>query len=43
MRTLKAIAVLVFLGAAGLIGYAYLGDLTPDRTETRIPVEIDGS
>ena len=41
LRILKVLIVLVALGFAGLSGYAYLGDMTPDRTEMRTPVELD--
>ncbi|MDT9702918.1 hypothetical protein RMT89_45325, partial [Streptomyces sp. P17] len=26
---------------AGIAGYAYLGDMEPQRSETRVPVELD--
>lgn len=35
------VLVLIALGALGLLGYGYLGDLTPESTTTRIPVELD--
>lgn len=40
-RILKAVLVLAILGAIGLVGYAYLGDLTPVPQETRKPVELN--
>ena len=40
-RILKAVAVLAVLGAIGLIGFAYLGDLTPAPSEMRKPVELN--
>lgn len=40
-RLLKALFVLVLLGFLGLVGYAYLGDLSPQRSEVRQPVELD--
>jgi len=43
VRLIKILFVLLLLGGAGLVGFAYLGDLTPDRVETRIPVDLDGS
>jgi hypothetical protein len=43
VRTLKILLVLILLVAAGLVAFAYLGDLSPDQSETRIPVELDGS
>jgi len=36
-----AILVVGLLALIGLTGYAYLADLSPDRTETRIPVTLD--
>jgi hypothetical protein len=41
VRLLKLVLVLVVLAFAGLVGYAYLGDLSPEPTETRQPVVID--
>lgn len=38
---LKFITVLVILGAIGLVGYAYLGDLSPDQTDVTAPVMLD--
>lgn len=43
LRLLKILFYLAVLGAIGLVGFAYFGDLTPDRSETRIPVVIDGA
>lgn len=40
-RILKAVVVLAILGFLGLTGYAYLGDLTPDRSEVRQPVSLN--
>ncbi len=39
---LKIIIVVALLAFVGLAGFAYLGDLTPDQTETTVPVVIDG-
>ncbi|GAB4387276.1 hypothetical protein [Albidovulum sp.] len=41
LRAVKALLFLSLVGLAGLSGYAYLGDMTPDRDEIRIPVELD--
>lgn len=41
MRLIKAVLVLVILGLAGLSGYAYLADLSPDQTEVRMPVVLN--
>lgn len=40
-RILKAIIILALIGFIGLVGYAYLGDLAPERTETRQPVDLN--
>ncbi len=37
----RLIAILIVLGVIGFIGFAYVGDLSPDRTEERTPVSID--
>ncbi|GAA0301546.1 hypothetical protein [Rhodovulum strictum] len=31
LRLLKALVFLIVVGFAGLVGFAYLGDLTPDQ------------
>ncbi len=38
---LKFIAILLVLGAIGLVGYAYLGDLTPVQSDVVQPVTLD--
>ncbi|MGS4946555.1 hypothetical protein ACVDG3_13820 [Meridianimarinicoccus sp. RP-17] len=43
MRIVKLLAALVLLAGAGLVAFAYLGDLSPQRNETRIPVVLDGA
>lgn len=43
MRIVKLLAALLLLAGAGLVGFAYLGDLSPHRTEIRIPVVLDGA
>lgn len=40
-RILKLIFLLAVLGLAGLSGYAYLGDMSPERSEVRTPVHLD--
>lgn len=40
---LKIVAVLVILGALGIIGYAYFGDMTPVQTEQRQEVTLPGA
>ena len=42
MRLLKVLVVLVVLGVLGLTGFAYLGDLSPERSEVSTPVPLDG-
>lgn len=42
MRIVKLLAALVLLAGAGLVAFAYLGDLTPRQTETRVPIVLDG-
>lgn len=37
----QLIAMILVLGAIELVGFAYLGDLSPDRNETRESVTID--
>jgi predicted small integral membrane protein len=41
VRLLKLVVVLAVLAFAGLVGYAYLGDLTPTPQDVRQPVAID--
>lgn len=41
MRLLAALVVVVILALAGLLGYAYFGDMTADPQETRLPVKLD--
>jgi hypothetical protein len=46
MRTLikwlfKLVLILVVLGAIALVGYAYLGDLSPLSSDQRIPVSLE--
>lgn len=41
LRLLKILAILIALGAIALVGYAYLGDLSPDQEERAVPVELN--
>lgn len=41
VRLLKLVVVLAVFAFVGLVGYAYLGDLTPSPKEIRQPVAID--
>jgi len=40
-RLFKLVLFLIVIGALGLVGYAYLGDLSPDQDEVTEPVEFD--
>lgn len=40
MRLLKLLVVLILAAVIGLVGYAYLGDMEPSRTETRQPIPM---
>jgi hypothetical protein len=42
MKVLKLLLFLCIAGFIGLVGYAYLGDLAPDRQQVNIPVPLDG-
>ena len=38
---LKLVAFVVLMGALGLIGYAYLGDISPNQTDVSEPVNLN--
>ena len=38
----KALFILVILGFVGLVGFAYLGDLSPKQAPVTKPVVLDG-
>jgi hypothetical protein len=40
-RIIKAILTLAVLGFIGLVGYAYLGDMTPPQTSVTQPVTLN--
>jgi len=40
-RLFRAMIVLVVLGVAGLAVFAYLGDLSPEQRDMRVPVVLD--
>ena len=40
-RILKALALLALLGFAGLVVFAYLGDLSPEHRDVNQPVELN--
>ncbi len=43
LRVLKFILVLAVVLAVAVIGYAYLGDLTPDQSDVSTPVTLDAN
>ncbi len=40
-RFLRGILYLAILAMIGLVAYAYLGDLSPEQRETRLPVTLN--
>ena len=38
---LKLVLFLVVIGALGVVGYAYLGDISPDQPDVSEPVNLD--
>jgi len=42
IRLLKALLVLAVLLGAAVVGYAYLGDLSPTQATVSQPVTLDG-
>ncbi len=43
LRFLKLLLVLAVLLAAIVVGYAYLGDISPQQNDVSEPVELDAS
>lgn len=41
LRILKALVVLALIAFVGLVAFAYLGDLSPMRSEVSLPVELN--
>jgi len=41
VRLLKALIFLVIVGFIGLVGFAYLGDLTPEQSEVNESLTLD--
>lgn len=41
LNLIKLLIVLLILGAIGVAGYAYLGDMAPRPAETRVPVDVN--
>ena len=39
----KLVVILALLGGIGLVGYAYVGDLSPQRSQVTEPVSLDGN
>ncbi|MEM6386975.1 MAG: hypothetical protein AAF718_12155 [Pseudomonadota bacterium] len=42
LRLLRFLFLLAVLVGAAVVGYAYLGDLTPEQTDVSEPVTLDG-
>jgi hypothetical protein len=40
-RLFKALFFLLVIGVIAIIGYAYVGDLSPNRVEVNEPVQLD--
>ncbi len=43
LRLLRILFLLAVLIGTAVIGYAYLGDLSPDQSEVNQPVTLDGN
>lgn len=43
LRVLRFLFILAVLVGAAVVGYAYLGDLSPEQTEVSEPVTLDGN
>lgn len=39
-RLFKALLVLIVIAFLGVVGYAYLGNMTPEQVDVRQPVEL---
>nr|WP_319251742.1 hypothetical protein [uncultured Celeribacter sp.] len=37
----RLLIIIILLGALGFIGFAYVGDLSPQRGEVSVPVTIE--
>ena len=42
-RLFKLLVFLIVMGIAAIIGYAYFGDLSPNRVEVNQPVVLDAN
>jgi len=40
-RVFKVLLFLLVLGFVALVGYAYLGDLSPNQSEVREPLQLN--
>lgn len=40
-RVLRAILVVIVIGLLGVAGFAYLGDMSPQPAQQRLPVNLD--
>jgi hypothetical protein len=43
LRLLRILLILAVVVGVAVVGYAYLGDLSPDQTSVSEPVTLDGS
>lgn len=43
MRLLKLLFVLAVLLGAAVLGYAYIGDLSPEQSDVSTPVDLNGN
>lgn len=41
VRILKFLLLLALIAFVGLVGYAYLGNLEPQKSDVTVPVELD--
>ncbi len=41
VRILKLLFFLILIAIISVIGFAFFGDLTPDRTEVNQPIELN--
>lgn len=41
LRTLKVLVVLAIVAFLGLTGFAYLGDMEPERVDQSVPVDLN--
>ncbi len=42
-RLLKLLVFLIVMGIVAIVGYAYFGELSPNRVEVNQPVELDAN